>query len=185
MSLRISTQWLPTPNGNTSTNEDGSKNEYPSAFISIQVPVNGSNSSGNIFSCSVDARWALGTNVFGFSLDAAIAEQCGSISNTRSSDDIEFTVNNFLPIDDGSWQTVHLGLDWLNTLTPQLDSNHLCWTSLADMLRGAGVDNSTGLVSYWGGIQDIIEGSIATLVADGMSRVGYSANGGSPNNLSE
>ena len=93
--------------------------------------------------------------------------------------------NNFLPIDDGSWKRVKMEIDWLNNLTPLFGNSTSGWTSLAALLSGMGMDNSTGAIFEWGDVTSIMESVVATLIADGMSRQGYAANGGSSTHFTD
>ena len=92
---------------------------------------------------------------------------------------------NFLPIDDGSWKRVKIEMDWLSNLTPLLGNSTSGWTSLAVLLSDMGMDNSTGAIVKWDDVTSILETVVATLVADGMSRQGYAANGGSSTHFSD
>ena len=179
----------------------------PGAFLNVQIPYPESTSLGVMFPCAVDARWAPGnitTKYVGVS--GTTPSQFGSITHHRY--DPEYAGEYpFLPVDDGSWITTDLTLDWLNALTPSLDlgespvlgggmsnsdstatngsqSTTSNRTTLAEIIHGTGSDNSTGelfgaIVSEgYDGIHDTLETIIAALVVDGMSRVGYSNNGG-------
>lgn len=86
---------------------------------------------------------------------------------------------NFLPTNDGSWRRVQIDINWLKTLTPPVNTVNPFQSSLAMLLRDIGADNSTGLVVKWEDIAPSLESIVATLVADGMSRQGYTTNGGS------
>ena len=181
----ISAQWISVPE--TARLSDNSyTTDLPSAFLSVQIPYSGSNYTGTTFTCSIDARWAVGIYSGGpvGDLDADYV-QTATIQNTRPFPDLTGYQYNFLPIDDGSWRRVQIDLDWLNTLTPALDNSTSGWTSLAALLTDMGMDNSTGMIVYWDDLPPILETVIATLVADGMSRQGYAANGGSSTHFSD
>lgn len=153
----------------------------PSAFLSVQIPYIDSNETGTISTCSVDARWAVGIYSGGpvGDVDADYVQKA-TVKNTRPfASDLEGYQYNFLPIDDGSWRRVHMDTDWLYALTPLLGSSTSGWTSLAALLTETGMDNSTGTIMDWWDIRPMLETIIATFVADGMSRQGYNANGGS------
>lgn len=160
--------------------------DLPSAFLSVQIPYSGSNNTGTTFTCSVDARWAMGIYSGGPVGDVdADYVQTATIQNTRPYPDLTGYQYNFLPVDDGSWRRVQIDTDWLNALTPTLSNSTSGWTSLAALLTGMGMDNSTGEIIQWADVLSVLETVIAALVADGMSRQGYAANGGSSTQFSD
>lgn len=159
----------------------------PSAFLNVLIPTNQSGDPGIAFTCSVDARWAMGTYSGGpvGDIDADYV-QAATIQNTRPfGPDLQGYQYNFLPINDGSWRRVQIDLDWLNTLTPPLGGNTSGWTTLAALLTDMGMDNSTGAIIDWFDVSTVLETVVAALVADGMSRQGYAANGGSSTHFSD
>ena len=161
--------------------DDSNTTDMPSAFLSVQIPYIDSNETGTTFTCSVDARWAVGIYSGGTvaDLDADYVQKA-TIKNTRPfAPDLNGYQYNFLPIDDGSWRRVHMDTDWLYALTPLFGSSTSGWTSLAALLTEMGMDNSTGIIMDWWEVRPTLETIIATFVADGMSRQGYNANGGS------
>ena len=179
-SSNISAQWLTVPEV-ARLSDDSSTADMPSALLSVQIPYFDSNDTGMTMSCSVDARWAIGTYSGGpvGDLDVDYVQKA-TIQNTRPfAPDLPGYQYNFLPIDDGSWRRVQIDVDWLNALTPALDSNISNWTSLTALLAAMGVDNSTGVITDSGDISIMLESVVAALVADGMSRQGYADNGGS------
>lgn len=111
--------------------------------------------------------------------------QSATIKNTRPVPDSAGYQYNFLPINDSSWRRVQISTGWLDNLTPRLSSNMSDSSSLAALLTDAGLDNGTGLVIHWDDVPAPLESIIATLVADGMSRQGYAANGGSLSHFSD
>ena len=166
----------------------------PSAFLSIWLPAPGNSSRGSAWTCTVDARWAPGLNIGNHLGDQTHIGSdfitVGSLTDTRAPNVSDPNGKGFLPNDNGQWTTADLSMDWLNTLTPSLSyysnatqafvpSNDSGWTTLASILQGAGIDNSTAAIADWGDIRSPVESMIASVVADGMSRVGYSPNGGS------
>ena len=183
ISPRISTQWITVPE-TAQLSDNSYTTDVPSAFLDVQMPYTGSNNTGTTFACSVDARWAMGTYSGGpvGDIDADYV-QTATIQNTRPFGDLNGFQYNFLPIDDGSWRRVEIDIDWLNTLTPPFDSNTSGWTSLAALLTDIGIDNITGSINQWDEVRPVLETIIAVFVADGMSRQGYAANGGSSTNL--
>lgn len=185
VSSNISAQWITVPEV-ARLSDNSNTTDVPSAFLSVQIPYSGSNNTGTAFTCSIDARWAMGTYTGGpvGDIDADYV-QTATIQNTRPFPDIKGYQYNFLPIDDGSWRRVQIDLDWLNTLTPPLGNSTSGWTSLAALLTDIGMDKSTGTIFDWVDVSSVLESIIATLVADGMSRQGYAANGGSSTHFSD
>jgi hypothetical protein len=170
-------------NGTVRTTNGTYTSDFPSAFLTIQIPHYNSTGEFVAFACSVDGRWALGNNI------NTNVEDDSYLSDSLQHGEVLSTVplapgSRFLPLPDGTWSKVSMNLDWLNTLTPLLNSsdaeagNVPGWTSYAALLTEAGIDNSTALVASWRDIKPILEAALAVLVAEGMARVGFSANGG-------
>ena len=186
-STRISTEWINVPE-TVPLSDNTTTTDLPSGFLSVLTPFSDSSDLANIFTCSIDARWALG-NQLGSPVGDLDAEyvQRAEILRTRSfAPDLPGYQYNFLPIKDGSWRRLQIHTDWLNTLTPLLeDSGTSGWTSLAALFTGMGLDNGTGMIVEWSDVSAPLECAIATVVADGMSRLGYSLNGGSLTHFSD
>ncbi|MDI1491386.1 MAG: hypothetical protein OHK93_002595 [Ramalina farinacea] len=186
-SNRISTEWINVPE-TVPLSDNTTTTDLPSGFLSVLTPFSDSSDPANIFTCSIDARWALG-NQLGSPVGDLDAEyvQRAEILRTRSfAPDLPGFQYNFLPIKDGSWRRLQIDTDWLNTLTPLLDDSGTSgWTSLAALFTGMGLDNSTGMIVDWSDVSAPLESAIAAVVADGMSRLGYSLNGGSLTHFSD
>lgn len=183
-SPNISTQWITVPE-TAQLSDNSYTTDVPSAFLDVQMPYTGPNNTGTTVTCSVDARWAMGTYSGGPVGDVdADYVQTATIQNTRPFSDLNGFQYNFLPIDDGTWRRVQIDTDWLNTLTPSFDSNTPGWTSLAALLTDIGIDDITDS-NQLDEVLPVLETIVAILVADGMSRQGYAANGGSSTNLTD
>ncbi|KAL9043779.1 MAG: hypothetical protein Q9214_003045 [Letrouitia sp. 1 TL-2023] len=87
---------------------------------------------------------------------------------------------NHLPVNDGSWRKVQIDSDWLEALTPHMDSNSSGSTSLAYVLKNMDITNHTDPR-----VTPKLEATIATLVADGMSRTGLRSISRAPLNFSD
>jgi hypothetical protein len=179
----ITADWVSLPDTNIRTTK-GRQIGFPSAFMAVRVPYNirdGFAQNAAFFACSVDARWARGNNVgTGLTGDTDIMMQYGNIDRIRKptpglGSDIQ---ESFLPIEGPDWRTVSIDDDWLSTLTPRISKGSDTWSTLASAFTDAGFDNSTGIVNQWTSLGTTIENTIATIVVDGMSRVGLSDNGG-------
>ncbi|MCJ1333845.1 hypothetical protein MMC10_010551 [Thelotrema lepadinum] len=181
----VATRWVPVPE--TAQLQDQTRT---SAFINIQMPLGPSNNTTTvIYTCSVDARWAMGTNKGGpiGYIDVEYV-QSATIKNTRPPEaNMTGHSFNFLPVDDGTWRRVRMDLDWLNTLTPPLSTNDSVsdFTSLSALITAVGLDNSTGLIIEWENGIATLEVVIAALVTNGLSRQGYTANVGTPQHISD
>ena len=184
-SSTINTQWMLVPE-NATLNDNSTTDDLPSAFLDVYVPDSESDQTGMIFTCSVDARWAEAVYTgrpVGY-IDADYV-QAATVQSNRDFGQLTGYQYNFLPTNDSTWRRVRVDLDWLNTLTPSINDSTSGWTSLASLLTDVGMDNSTGIVFNWVDVTSTLEGIIATLVADGMSRQGYSENGGSSRHFSD
>ena len=189
VSSSIYTQWVPVPD--TATLSDGSTtSDLPSALLSIVLPIGKdrkNRSTGVVYPCSVDARWAKstyqGSNI---ALIGEVYSQTAQADHKR-----RFLPNhtgydkNFLPINDGSWRKVKITNDWLYVLTPPLSNGTSGQTVLSNLLAKLRLDNSTGEVFMWSDLTSIIESITATVVADGMSRLGFTANAGPIKHISD
>ena len=142
-----------------------------SAHLNVQIPYpNGT--VGFHAACSIDARWVQ-SQILGFQVVEAGADVSYQAAYMALPDPSVFPA-----LDDGNWRTVRLGIDWLNTLTPELAKGTSAWNTLALILTSMGLDNNTGLIDDWGTVGTTIAAAVSTVVADGMSRSGYENNGG-------
>lgn len=128
--------------------------------------------------CSIDARWTRGT-IFGSSLPLTDNMVFfGSIASSAA------RANNvdLAPVSGPDWRFAQLDQTWLNALLPLLGGMNSTrdrgWTTAASMFAYAGLDNSTGMVAGWPTLCHTLESTIATLIVDGMSRIGLADNGG-------
>jgi hypothetical protein len=178
-------EWVPIPAADFPTTK-GRHVDYPTAFAFVKVPYNIQSAMARdaaLFACSIDARWAMGSNV-GSNLvgDNDRMLNYGSLKAKRKpgADLASDPLNSFLPIEGPYWRTVSIDSAWLSTLVPHIPHDSgTKWTTLAQAFTVAGFDNSTGIVSgNWTTLGSTIETTIATVVVDGMSRVGLSTNGG-------
>ena len=186
-SSTVATRWVTVPDS-AQLNDYTYTTDLPSALLNVQLPIANSTTTAVLWTCSIDARWAGGTNQggpVGFT-DVEYVETA-TIQNTRSPPDELGHSFNFLPVNDSSWRRVRMDMDWLSTLTPSFSSNNSVsdWTSLSSLLHTIGLDNSTGLIVEWGDIGPTLEVVIAVLVANGLSRQGYSNNIGNPTQIDD
>lgn len=181
---QISTIWLATPD----TEEIGTRVNgddiagMSSAYLNVQIPAYNDSTMGVLASCSIDARW-VAANIIG---------KGGIYEHTQITYGVEHDVGwanlpiSFSGRDDPIYRSVRLNVDWLEGLTPKFGDNTAdTWTTLAYMLTEIGVDNSTGSIGDWRHAEIAIQNLVSTVVADGMSRVGFERNGGLANTTSK
>lgn len=168
-SSKIAAIWLETPEEEpigTRVDENGI-NGRSSAYLNVQIPfTNGSGTSGYHAACSIDARWYQ-----------------SAIQGTGAAQSLTDTVYNppriVTPERNGRWRQARLRSSWLNTLTPPLrNSSESHWNTLSSILTDAGLSNTTGLLDNWDLAHEYIAAIVSTVVADGMSRIGFEKNGG-------
>lgn len=118
-----------------------------------------------LWTCSVDARWVYGDNVgtgFNDHIKSSYS-MYGALPNEFS--DFPFTKNT-RPLHGPARMTA----DWLRTLTPFLGPDY---TTLAALLDPLTMWYERPVI-----FTDEVQSIVATVIADGMSRIGYSLNGG-------
>lgn len=135
--------------------------------------------------CSIDARWARGSNI-GTSLPETDNMMVfGSLASTQE----KGTTVGFSPISGPDWRFAQLDQTWLDALLPLLgganSTREMGWTTAASMFTSAGFDNSTGLVISWFSLCHTLESTIGMLIVDGMSRVGLADNGGNIHHVTD
>lgn len=186
-SNRISTGWIKVPE-TAQLSDNSTTTDLPSGLLGVLTPFGDFSDTATLFTCSIDARWALGKNLGSpvGDLDAEYVQRAEILRTRSFAPDLPGFQYNFLPIKDGSWRRLQIDMDWLNTLMPPLgNSSTPGWTSLAALFTDMGLDNSTGMIFDWSDVGSPLESAIATVVADGMSRLGYSPNGGSLTHFSD
>lgn len=168
-SAQIETQWIEMPQ--IALLNNGSVTDYlPSAFMNIALPNQTNSSMGTVLTCSVDARWVMGRYKGG-----PIAPGSFSHSSTRYVQAVDLQGTD--PFGNMS-RPIQMDIDWLSNLTPAT-SNDTTSTTLAAILTAMDLNslgnltNSTALVSQV--VPALAETVVAAVVADGMSRVGYTA----------
>ena len=175
----VSTQWVTVP--------EATKENHVAAAIAVEFSFNSTSNPGRrdlaVFSCSIDARWAQSSNVgSGLPLTDNMVVY-GALKSTKEPYDhpsgLTGTTSSFLPVEGPEWRFASMDKGWLEALTPVLAGNRSSgWTTAAAMLAYAGFDNSTGIITGWPTPQHTLETTIASIIVDGMSRIGLSDNGG-------
>jgi len=139
-SSNISAQWVSVPKPTA--------DNHLSAALLVRIPRGfgdgGKASTAAVFACSVDARWAMGTNVATGLPNTDNLVINGELRTTRTPTfSLSFSTHAFLPASGPDWRFVDLDLDWLNTLTSSLSTDSSGLTTLAKTFTYAGSDNST------------------------------------------
>ncbi|KAK3174394.1 hypothetical protein OEA41_001640 [Lepraria neglecta] len=158
------------------------------AMTNISLPTR------SILACAVDARWAKAQSQ---QIDGPISPSQAAVTATalhqRLVHPIEgYTMNipevsshGFLPVNDTSWRPITASLDWLEALTPEVPyiSPTLNLSTPASTLANIFMStNHTSIAAtnntneyMIGTLYNFFETVISTLVADGISRVGYAS----------
>jgi hypothetical protein len=166
-SSRIATTWIESPKNESIGTHiiNGSASGHSSAYLKVQVPYpNGTGHNSAL--CAVDARWVK---------NEMYSSNVGNINGlpTYRSRLLRVRDTTVFPAKhNGDWSLVRLGLDWLTALTPPL-GNASHWNTLSILLAGLNITNATSEKTE-------IAAVVASVVADGMSRIGYQKNGGDP-----
>lgn len=176
---RIATHWMDIPPPDTN-------NHLAAAML---VEIYSDLDSGDRFvapiACSIDARWARGTNIGSSLPETDNMVVFGSLASTKE----QGSNVGFSPISGADWRFAQLDQTWLDALVPLLggtnSTREMGWTTAASMFTTAGFDNSTGLVVEWALLCHTLESTIAMLIVDGMSRVGLNDNGGNMNHVTD
>lgn len=175
--ISITTVWLDINQRSSWLLSNGSVTAYgPSAFMAIQIPFSGTTNS-SIFMCSVDARWIEGAR--------NVASQVGGGYDVFRHE-VQLLANGFL---SPNGKKVEVDMDWLKALTPPSVSDRTLIdpsnagrsSTFSNILQGMDLGNATGslLDGDYFDIQGSISNALSLVFADGMSRVGYTVNGGS------
>lgn len=152
--------------------------DVPSALLNVAIPGNTINYTAIVLTCSIDARWAMGNYQGGpitltpwQYVQSAVMQSPNLFAAHATGDPSNH--------DDPSWRPVQIDMDWLESLTPPLD-NDITYTSLAAILTATNLvrlENSTNVQQFSHVVQSLVEIVVASLVADGMSRVGFAGLG--------
>lgn len=170
-SSKVATNWFHSPSSINIITNHSTITYFPSAFLSVQLPTPNKNVT-HLLTCSIDAKWAKGSNrgFFSFATRArydAKPETLSSLYPQLESQVVPWSFWKYQAQDDGAWRPVNLSVDWLNQLTPSLNSSIPGWTTLSNIITSLDMD-LTGSA-----LQPLTESIVATMVTDGMSRVGY------------
>ncbi|KAL8838993.1 MAG: hypothetical protein Q9170_001923 [Blastenia crenularia] len=152
----------------------------------LQVPTStdltGPNTTAVFFTCSVDARWAkasfTGSPIDSF--NGHYVQKADVLHERRYPPSFTGWEYSNLPVNDGSWRKVRIDIDWLEALTPSVDNNTSGYTSLAALLNDLDIVNHTDTDAT-----PTLEGIIAALVANGMSRTNFGSIGKAPLQLED
>ncbi|KAL9596288.1 MAG: hypothetical protein Q9219_005883 [cf. Caloplaca sp. 3 TL-2023] len=159
-SSRIATRWKKVPQ-TAPLNNHSITSDVSSALLDIAIPNGSGNGAGDLLTCSVDARWAMGL-YHGDAQDyAPTVDLLKPDLFYPTPEDIE-TGKLFVRslksgrsknIDEAPWRHVQMNDDWLRALTPPVKSNDGSITALSLLLEDMSLPNSTNLptmVAEWG-----------------------------------
>ncbi|KAL9088144.1 MAG: hypothetical protein Q9159_003262 [Coniocarpon cinnabarinum] len=168
----VATVWRALPNGPSPLTNGSFTDYYPSAFLDLQIPHDKKFTPfGWYYTCSVDARWIRKDTVGAQFDDKVFGKYYVYGENDIVNTDRFPYASESLPANGA----VKMTTDWLNNLTPAADDKNVGGTTLASLFGAARLDSpNTDQLPKKGYTESII----ANVVADGMSRVGYTLNGG-------
>ncbi|CAG8980622.1 hypothetical protein HYALB_00012439 [Hymenoscyphus albidus] len=172
-------EWVPLPTNPVYTSIGDTTNVYASALLVTQVPQSKNGIPVSTMTCSIDARWGPGEALMGNGplvpvLDSAHLRAPSEQTNSYNE------AAGFLPKDDGSWQSILLKPEWLKTLTPFLESNGKNQSTLAILFEAIGLINGTISIPDTDIVYSVAANAVATLVTDGISRIGTHSQAGNP-----
>lgn len=176
-STRVGTKWVNVPQSALLSNGSVTS-DVPSALLNVAIPGNTTNYTAIVLTCSIDARWAMGdyqggpiTLIPWQYVQSAVMQSPNLFDADAAGDPSNH--------DDPSWRPVQIDMDWLESLTPPLDKD-ITYTSLAAILTATNLvslENSTNVQQLSHIVQPLVEIVVASLIADGMSRVGFAGLG--------
>ena len=180
-SSRLSAHWLTTPTSANLT-DNSTTTDIPSALLYVFAPQEGPNTTAALFTCSVDARWTKATYTGGpiDSFTGHYVQKAKVLHQRRYPSTFNGWQYSYLPVNDGSWRKVSIDTDWLDALTPSVDNTTSGYTSLAALLSDLDISNHT-----YDDATPTLEGIVATLVANGMSRTNFRSTGKAPEQLED
>lgn len=138
----------------------------------------------HVYSCSIDTRWAAGTHIGSGLPETDNMVVYGALKTRRP--DRSNSSSSWAPAPGPDWRFAATDRAWLETLLPLLgggggrkSSREQGWTTAAAMFAYAGLDNSTGGIDgSFASLYHTLESTVATVMVDGLSRVGLAANHG-------
>jgi len=171
-------QWIPVPTTQVFTTNGDAVKVYASALLVSQLPQSKNGIPASTMTCSIDARWAPGESVSRGTLVPVLDPVHLRVPSAQGQGYNEAA--GFLPKDDGSWQLISLDPEWLQTLTPIIERSGRNQTTLVALFEVIGLINGTGGIPNIDVVYDVAANAIATLVADGISRIGMHYQDGNP-----
>jgi hypothetical protein len=157
------------PTTNVPTSEGETVEAHGSALFVIKLPEAPNGIPASTMTCTIDARWGPGEIVSNGPLIPILDAEHLRKPEDRS------PYNNaagFLPRDDGSWKSISIEPTWLRSLTPIVDGDSGNRTTLTNIFEVIGLINGTNHIPNIDFIYDFASNAIATMVTDGLSRLG-------------
>lgn len=163
-----------------STNEAG--NRLSSAYLNVQFPLQ--NKSNLLVPCAIDARWVEG-RIIGSGIAQSSGAQSYNASVIVDGLDSPGMSAEFPARSSTRWRAVQLGRDWLEALTPSMNTSREGYTTLSSLLETVGIDNRAGNADSSYAVQTATEAAVVALVVNRMAHSGYVENGGAVGNMDE
>ncbi|KAK8035242.1 hypothetical protein PG993_010237 [Apiospora rasikravindrae] len=174
---RIATHWIDVP--------PATAQNHPSAAMVIEISDDkpGGRRDLHVYLCSIDTRWAAGTHIGSGLPETDNMVVYGALKTQSNS-------SSWAPVPGPDWRFAATDRAWLETLLPLMggsdssrdekrSTHEQGWTTAAAMFAYAGFDNATGSIDgSFASLTHTIESTIATIVVDGMSRIGLDDNNG-------
>ena len=129
--------------------------------------------------CSIDARWAPG-KIIGESALVPVLDPDHLRAPSEQEQQPYDEAYGFLPKDDGSWQSISLNTEWLYSLTPIIQNTDRNRTTLTTLFEAIGLINGTNGIPNIDIVYSVAANAIATLITDGISRIGVHWQAGNP-----
>ena len=179
----LDTYWIEVPE-TARLSDNTTTTDMPSALLAIitNEAAEDSNTTGTVFTCSIDARWASvvyrGTPIDSFDQHFTVSATWSK--STTYPQNYTGWSHSFLPVSGGSFRKVAMELDWLQIFNPQWVQGEEGSTALAALFQ----DQSIGsMVTTTPSNMPMLEMDLATMIADGMSRTSFALTGFTQNNL--
>ncbi len=177
-SIDTSVQWINVPTTPVPTSDGDSATVYASALLTSQIPRGMNTIPASIMTCSIDARWAPGKIISSGVLVPVLDPE--HLRAPSEQDQPYHTAHGFLPKDDGSWQSISLSTEWLYALTPIIESKVGNRTTLTTLFETIGLINGSNGFPNIDLVYSVAANAIATLVTDGISRIGLHLQANNP-----
>lgn len=169
-------EWFSVPETEVHTIDGDSVRPFGSALLVVQVPQGIDDIEKSTMTCTIDARWAPGHSVSDGVLRPVLDKEHLREPLEHQPGQTYDYASGFLPKNDGTWKSISLDPEWLDTLTPVIEKNGKNQTTLTAIFTAIGLINGTHHIPQSSDGTDLVYDTaanvIATLVTDGISRIG-------------